>query len=115
MDDRLQAALEFSNYTATINNQKRNAKNRFQQLQLVHHVGAVFLADHTTITFVKTMIDLGHKDGVIIDTKDNPVTIKDFNELLEKLTSAYFSATTEYEAEYAKIKKARNIKTAMDW
>ena len=115
MDERLQAALDFSNYTATINNQKRNAKNRFQQLQIVHHIGGVFVADHLTISFIKTMIDMGHTSGVLIDSKDNPINVKDFNDLLEKLSSAYFSATTEYEAEFAKIKKARNIKTAMDW
>jgi len=41
--------------------------------------------------------------------------VKSFRELLERLMDAYFSATTEYEAEYAKIRKARNIKSLMDW
>ena len=45
MDERLQKALEFSNYTLTLNNQKRNIKNRVQQLQLVHHGSGVFVAD----------------------------------------------------------------------
>lgn len=115
MDERLQKALEFSNYTTTINNQKRNIKNRVAQLQIVHHTGGVFLANQETISFVKTMLDLEHNKGVLIDSKDNPVNVKDFNELLEKLVSAYFSASTEYENEYEKIKKSRNIKTAMDW
>jgi len=115
MDERLQKALDFSNYTATINNQKRNIKNRFEQLQLVHHAGGTFVANQETISFVKTMIDLGHTSGVIIDVRDNPINIKSFQELIEKLTDAYFSATTEYEAEYAKIRKSRNIKSMMDW
>ena len=70
MDERLQKALDFSNYTATINNQKNNIKNRFAQLQLVHHIGGVFIANSDTITFVKTLIDMGHKSG-IIDAKEN--------------------------------------------
>ena len=115
MDERLQKALDFSNYTATLNNQKQNIKNRFKQLQIVHHSGGVFLADQQTISFVKNMIDLEYTKGVLIDSKDNPVYINDFNELLEKLTSSYFDATTEYEAEYAKIRKSRNIKSMMDW
>lgn len=115
MDERLQKALEFSNYTATINNQKRNIKNRFDQLQLVHHAGGTFVANQETISFVKTMLDMNHTSGVLVDSKDNPVNIKSFSELLEKLIDAYFSATTEYEAEYAKIRKSRNIKTVMDW
>ena len=115
MDERLQKALEFSNYTATINNQKRNIKNRFDQLRLVHHAGGTFVANQETISFVKTMLGMNHTSGVLVDSKDNPINIKSFSELLEKLTDAYFSATTEYEAEYAKIRKSRNIKTAMDW
>ena len=115
MDERLQKALEFSNYTATINNQKRNARNRFEQLQLVHHSGGTFIANQETIAFVKAMLDMNHAHGILVDSKENPINIKSFQELLEKLTDAYFSATTEYEAEYAKIRKSRNIKTMMDW
>tara|TARA_B100000035_G_C21036812_1_gene571500 strand:+ start:1361 stop:1708 length:348 start_codon:yes stop_codon:yes gene_type:complete len=115
MDERLQKALEFSNYTATINNQKRNIKNRFEQLQLVHFGGGVFIANHETISFIKTMIEMDHTTGVLIDSKENPINVKSFRELLERLMDAYFSATTEYEAEYAKIRKARNIKSLMDW
>lgn len=115
MDERLERALEFSNYALTINNQKRNIKNRVAQLQLVHYLGGVFIADSATISFVKTLIDLEHTGGVIIDSKENPVKIPKFTELLDKLVAAYFSATNEYEAEYAKLKKARTIKTIMDW
>lgn len=115
MDERLQKALEFSNYTATINNQKRNIKNRFEQLQLVHHAGGTFVANQETIAFVNTMLSMKHTSGVLIDSRDIPVNVKSFQELLEKLTDAYFNATTEYEAEYAKIRKLRNIKSMMDW
>lgn len=115
MDERLQKALEFSNYTATINNQKKNIRNRFAQLQLVHHIGGVFIANQETIAFIKTLIDLGHKKGIIVDSKQNPINVKDYDELLEKLVDAYFSATTEFEVGYEKLRKARNIKTAMDW
>lgn len=115
MDERLQKALEFSNYTATINNQKRNIKNRVAQLQIVHHHGGVFLANQETISFIKCMIDMKNTKGVLIDSKENPINVSNFEELLDKLISAYFSATTEFENEYQKIKKSRNIKTAMDW
>ena len=64
MDERLQKALEFSNYTATINNQKRNIKNRFEQLQLVHHAGGTFVANQETIAFVNTMLSMKHTSGV---------------------------------------------------
>lgn len=115
MDERLEKALDFSNYALTINNQKRNIRNRVAQLQIVHHLGGVFIANHETIAFVKTLIDLKHKSSVIIDSKNNPITVKKLSELLEKLVDAYTSATTEFDIENEKLKKARNIKKIMDW
>ena len=115
MDERLQKALDFSNYTLTLNNQKRNIKNRVQQLQLVHHNAGVFIANQETIAFIKTMIDLKHTSGVLIDSKTNPVKLSDYKELLEKLVDQYISATQEYDVEYAKLRKSRNIKSIMDW
>tara|TARA_R110000851_G_scaffold73809_1_gene162792 strand:- start:188 stop:535 length:348 start_codon:yes stop_codon:yes gene_type:complete len=115
MDERLSKALEFSNYALTINNQKRNIRNRVAQLQIVHYLGGVFLADHETIAFIKTLIDLEHKSSIVIDSKQNPISVKSLKELLDKLLNAYTSATTEFDIENEKLKKARNIKKVMDW
>ena len=114
MDERLEKALEFSNYVATINNQKENIRQRVAQLQIVHHTGGVFLANQETISFVKTMIDMEHTTGVLIDSKGAPVQVKSFKELLEKLVSAYHSSANELDAEYTKLKKVRNLKTLME-
>jgi hypothetical protein len=115
MDERLEKALEFSNYALTINNQKRNIRNRVEQLQVVHHLGGVFKANHETIAFIKTLIDLDKKESVVIDSKNNPITVRSLTELFDKLTNAYTSATTEFDIENEKLKKARNIKKVMDW
>jgi len=115
MDERLQKALDFSNYTNTIKNQKKNIKNRVAQIQLVYSDGGTFIADHTTISFLKTLVDMKHKNAVILDSKENPIKVISTEKLLEKLLSAYFSATNEYTLENDKITKARNIKQIMDW
>ena len=115
MDERLQKALEFSNYTLTINNQKKNVKNRVAQLQTVHYSGGVFHADPTTISFVKTLLDLEHPVVILVDVKENPIRINNPEEFLTKLLDAYTSAMQEYDVEYTKLKKARNIKKLMDW
>ena len=115
MDERLQKALEFSNYTLTLNNQKRNIKNRVAQLQMVHSNGGVFIANHETIAFIKLLADREEKNIIVLDSKENPIKVTDVSELLEKLLSAYRSATNEYMNEYDKLRKARNIKQIMDW
>lgn len=114
-DERLQKALEFSNYIATITNQKQQIKNRVAQLQLVHANGGTFRANQETIAFVKTLLDMDHKSAILLDSKDNPINVTDVKDLLEQLVSAYFSAMQEYDAEYTKIKKSRSVEKIMDW
>ena len=115
MDERLENALEFANYRITLGNQKRTLKQRTQVLQTVHYAKGVFYADSKTISFVKTLHDMGKKDAILIDTKENPIQIYNLNEFLETLVSAYTEASNAYKVQAEKIKKARNIKSLMDW
>ena len=77
MDERLEKALDFANYRITLGNQKRTLKQRTQVLQTVHYEKGVFFADANTISFVKTLIDSDRDSAVIVDTKENPISIKD--------------------------------------
>jgi len=115
MDDRLEKALEFANYRMTVDVQKKNLAARVETLQTVHITGGSFKADSATIAFVKTMLDLGNETLILTDLKGNPVEIQDTQEFLDSLTSAYNNAMSEHLVESQKIKKARNIKTIMDW
>ena len=115
MDERLEKALEFANYRITLGNQKRTLKQRTQVLQTVHYAKGVFFADSVTISFVKTLHDMGRTQAILIDTKENPIQIDNLNEFLETLVSAYTEASNAYKVQAEKIKKARNIKSLMDW
>jgi hypothetical protein len=115
MDERLTKALEFGNYSATIANQKQLIKNRVKQLTTVHHNNGVFYADTSTISFVQTLIANGATGSIIVDTKENPIRITSLVEFQETLLSAYNDAMNEYEAEFEKLKKVRNLKKLMDW
>jgi len=113
MDERLQSALEFSNYSLTIANHKKNIKNRMNQMLLVHHNNGVFCADPTTINFV-SHISMNQQTAVFLDTKENPIRVSDLTEFHDKLTNAYDDAMREYEAEFNKIKRIRKIDKLME-
>ena len=115
MDERLEKALDFANYRATIANQRDQLKNRISTVKICNYKGAQFTADKTNIAFVKAMIYSGYDSGIIEDDKNNPVEIKDLTVLLQELSSAYHSAMNEYLIEHKKINKARALKTMMDW
>ena len=113
MDDRLQKALDFSNYSLTISNQKKNLKNRLNQMLLVHHNNGLFVADPTTINFVDSLTNNGFT-AVLLDTKENPIRVYDLPAFSEKLKTAYDDAMREYEAEFNKIKKLRNLNKLLE-
>ena len=58
---------------------------------------------------------MGKSNTVVIDDKENPVEIKNLQEFLDELVSAYTSATQEYDVEFSKLKRMRSIKKIMDW
>ena len=113
MDDRLQKALDFSNYSLTISNQKKNLKNRLNQMLLVHQDNGVFVADPTTINFVDSLTNNGFT-AVLLDTKENPIRVSDLLAFKVKLENAYDDAMREYEAEFNKIKKLRNLNKLLE-
>jgi hypothetical protein len=115
MDERLEKALAFSNFRATIENRRTAIRRRFETMLIVHHDNGMFRADTTTISFIDTLIQEGHLDATLIDEKYNPIDVTDLAELKSKLVNAYFAATNEYSSELKSLAKARDVKKAMDW
>lgn len=115
MDERLEKALAFGKYRMTVENRRRALLRRFESMTVVHHNNGMFQADQQTIAFVDALLNAEHTDAILIDIKQNPVEITDLKEFRDMLTNAYFTATNEYSSEMKKLKKARDVKKAMDW
>lgn len=113
MDDRLQKALEHSNYQFTLNQQKENIRSRFANALLYAQNGGLFTVSPALIAFVETLSRLGHTDAVITDNKGNPIRIDVLADFLEDIVSTYVEATNEYYTEYEVIRKARSVKGAI--
>jgi hypothetical protein len=110
MDERLEQALNFSNYMVTLNNQRRALKEKFLADLVYYHNGGSFLVTKELINFVKTMIDTGNEvDVVFIDDKDIPIEVADVQEFLSTILNIYFYASNYYYTEYEKLKKNRTI------
>ena len=115
MDERLERALKFANYRKTLANQKQNILERMRVLQTVHYNRGLFDANSTTISFVKTFVDLGKTSTIVVDKKENLITIDDLQDFLETLVSAYVESVNECKPQLEKIEKSRSIKKLMDW
>lgn len=109
MDERLEKALEFSNYMTTLNNQKRILKEKYQD-DLIHFFnGCQFTVTKELITFCNTMLNLSQDSVVLIDDNGLPAQIDNINDFLEEILSKYTSASNDYFVEYSNLKKNRKV------
>jgi hypothetical protein len=110
MDERLEKALEFSNYTVTLNTQIRLLEEKFNENIIYYYNGGQFTALEGRITFCLAMLGAGHEEIVLLDDNKTPIQVTDLEEFTDELTDRYFSATNEYQTGYNEIRKNRSIK-----
>ena len=116
MDERLEKALEFSNYMVTLNNQKRLIKEKYYEDLIYFSNGAQFIVTKELINLVGFMIDRDNtKDVVIIDDNEIPVMISDLTEFYENIVDVYFSASNTYYRSYNDLKTKRRIEKLVDY
>jgi hypothetical protein len=115
MDERLEKALDFSNYMVTLNNQKRALKEKFHEDLLYFTSGCQFSVTKELITFVGLLVDRGNdQDVVLTDDNDIPVSIENLNKFFDDILDTYFSAANSYFAQYSELKKSRKVEKLVD-
>lgn len=107
MDERLQKALEFSNYQKTLELKKETLKLKCEHSLIINYKNNIFKVTKELITF----INLFKNDEFLIleDSSGVPVRIVDPKSFYDTITSTYKTAYLNYYQEYEKLKKARNI------
>ena len=110
MDEKLEKALEFSNYQKTLHIQKENLKLRLEHMMILKYDDHVFNCNMELINFIHTCINNNIDSIVILDIHNNPVKISQLRECLDYFLLIYHKAYDEYFDKYEKLKKARNVK-----
>jgi len=114
MDERLEKALDFSNYMVTLNNQRRFYKEKYEQDCLHYYNGSQFTVDKELICFCKIML-LSEQDSVVlIDDNSKPVEIENLEEFLNDVMNVYFVASNSYLSRYNDIVKNKQIEKMVD-
>jgi len=109
MDERLEKALEFSNYMITLNNQRKLIQEKFQEQSTHYYNGGKFSVTRDLIAFLQSLITLNQTSTILIDDNDIPIEIEDLKKFAKDLYSTYFEAANEYLTEYNNIKKNRSV------
>jgi hypothetical protein len=109
MDERLEKALEFSNFMVTFNNQKRVLKEKYSQDLIYYHAGAQFTVTKELINFCYTLLSSDNTEVIILDDNDLPVQISNLQEFHTNILDIYFTASNEYFNKYAALKNHRSV------
>lgn len=109
MDERLEKALEFSNYMITLNNQRTLIKEKFKEQSIFYYNGGKFAASQERIAFVQSLLSKDQTTAILIDDNDIPIEIDMLDAFYDDLLSTYHEASNLYLAEYNKIKKNRTV------
>lgn len=116
MDERLQKALEFSNYMVTLNNQKRVLKERFREQTVFYYQGGQFTVTKDLMTFVGMLVEQGNdEDIVLVDDNETPIMVKDLGEFQAEILNTYFTAANEYHAGYENLRKNRSVEKLVEY
>jgi hypothetical protein len=109
MDERLEQALDFSNYMVTLNNQRRVIHEQFLETCVHYLNGGKFSITRDLITFCQTLRDNQQDSAILIDDNNSPVEVEDLQSFLDEILNIYFTTSYEYLDEYNKIKKNRKV------
>mgnify|MGYP000020460704 CR=1 FL=1 len=109
MDERLEKALDFSNYMLTLSNQKRLLAEKYQE-ELIHfYSGSQFTITRELITFVSTMVSADQDEVVITDDNNIPCLVEDLSDFYSNIIDLYTTASNNYHSAYLQLKTSRSV------
>lgn len=114
MDEALKKALDFSNYTFTLNAQKRILHDKYKDDCALYFKGCKFTVSKTLFSFVANLIAQKVTSTVIVDDNHIPVEIHDVQEFFDLVKNKYATATNIYLSEYNKLTAERSIEGLVD-
>ena len=114
MDDRLQKALDFSNFVETQNNQKRIFLKQLKE-NLIHYThGHQITITQQLISFCQSCIQLQQEVLWLLDDNNIPFEVKDLQAFTDEILRVYIFAMRKYTNDYSEIKKNRSVEGLVD-
>jgi len=116
MDERLEKALDFSNYMVTLSNQKRLLKEKYHEELMYFYKGSQFTVSRELMTFVNMLVDREYTtDVILVDDNDTPALIDDLTDFYDSILDVYFSASNSYRTQHEQLKKNRSPKKLVNY
>ena len=114
MEEALGKALEFSNFTATLNAQKRILHEKYLGDLVIYSNSGKFTVSKELLNFCFMLTSTSINKTVLIDDNRTPIQIDDVKEFMLKATQHYTDATNKYLDEYKILSTKRNVEGLVD-
>ena len=114
MDERLEKALEISNYMATFENHKRILKEQYKENLVLYYKGGQFSITRELISFCQSLLSLEQESTILIDDNDIPVDCDDLQDFTNALLNNYQSYSNRYLTDYNKLMNERSVESIMN-
>lgn len=109
MDEKLSKALEFGNYSATLDNQKRMLHEKFVTDTLYFVSGGQFTINKELINYCQTLVSNDQSTVILLDDNNTPIEITDIKDFQSEIFDKYFTSLNELYTEYKKLEKSRTV------
>jgi hypothetical protein len=114
MDERLEKALDFSNYMITLENQKRILKEQYQDNIIFYFSGGRFTVTQQLLSFCQSLKQLNQNNTILIDDNDIPIEVEDLEKFTSDIVNVYWKAANTYLVAYNKLRSNRSIEGIID-
>ena len=114
MDEALEKALDFSNFTSTLNAQKRILHEKYLGNLVMYANSGKFTITKELLNFVWMISDDLNNKTVLIDDNRTPIQIDDVKDFYIKATQQYTDATNKYLDEYKILSTKRSVAGLVD-
>tara|TARA_Y100000389_G_C17450696_1_gene514582 strand:- start:769 stop:1116 length:348 start_codon:yes stop_codon:yes gene_type:complete len=114
MDEALEKALDFSNFTSTLNAQKRILHEKYLDELVMYSNNGRFTISKELLNFCFMLTSTNINKTVLIDSNRTPIEIDDVEEFMLKATQHYTDVTNTYLQEYKILSTKRNVEGLVD-
>jgi hypothetical protein len=115
MDERLEKALDFSNFRMILSTRQENLKLLMKNKLMLPYEGGLFKVDKELISFVGVLLTAGETNFIFIDKNDIPIGITDLEDFYQKIIEKYRTVLRQYLRNYQTLSEARDIKKVINW
>lgn len=115
MDERLEKALNFSNYIVTLNNQKNLLKEKLDQRLVHYYGGGTFTVTTELVTFVGMLVSRDRTSFVLLDDNSMPIKVEDLPTFLDDILDILESSLLDYHKDYQEMKSKRSVESLVNY